>query len=175
MASVPKYALLENERRFLVREPPDLAEAPTRLIEDLYLAPGRLRLRRITPAGGGAVEHKLCKKYGSGDPVSEPIVNVYLTAEEYAALAGLPGRRLRKRRSWVQHDGHRFSVDAFEGPLTGLVMCETEAATPEAIRALAFPPWAGPEVTGDPFFSGAHLATVTAATLAARLAEAAWA
>jgi CYTH domain-containing protein len=167
--ALPKYALLENERRFLVLRAPDLAGARVRLIEDRYLDAGRLRLRRITHFDGHAPEHKLCKKYGSADPASEPIVNIYLTPEEHAAFAALPGRPLRKRRYTARHDGRAFSVDVFEAALAGLVMCEAEAATPEAIRALAFPPWAAREVTGDSFFSGGHLATLTAEALAARL------
>ncbi|HEY1750777.1 MAG TPA: hypothetical protein VGG29_05915 [Caulobacteraceae bacterium] len=166
----PKYALLENERRFLVHALPDLAGARVRLIEDRYLDAGRLRLRRVTHFDGHPPEHKLCKKYGSADPVSGPIVNIYLTAEEHAAFAALPGRPLAKRRHTVAHAGRAFSVDVFEGPLAGLVMCEAEAPTPEAIRALAFPPWATHEVTADPFFGGASLSRLTAPQLAARLA-----
>lgn len=171
-AAIPKYALLENERRFLVREPPELAGVRARLIEDLYLDAGRLRLRRVSHFDGSPPEHKLCKKYGSADPASGPIVNIYLTADEHAALAAaLPGRPLRKRRYTVRHADRAFSVDVFEGALAGLVMCEAEAPTPTAIRALGFPPWAAPEVTGDPFFSGGHLCGVTPDALAARLRE----
>jgi hypothetical protein len=168
-ADIPKYALLENERRFLVHAPPDLSGARVRLIEDRYLDAGRLRLRRITHFDGHPLEHKLCKKYGSPDPASEPIVNVYLTAEEHAAFAGLPGRPLRKRRHTVQYGGRSFSVDVFEGVLAGLVICEAEAPTPAAIRERTFPPWVAREVTDDPFFSGGHLSTLKGETLAARL------
>ena len=166
---VPKYALLENERRFLVLRPPDLAGARVRLIEDRYLEAGRLRLRRITHFDGTAPEHKLCKKYGSADPTSGPIVNIYLTAVEHAAIAVLPGRPLRKRRYTAHHAGRAFSLDVFEGALAGLVLCEAEAPTPKAIRALRFPPWVTCEVTADPFFSGGQLCRVTADELAVRL------
>ena len=166
---IPKYALLENERRFLVAAAPDLAASRVRRIEDRYLDGGCLRLRRITHFDGRPPEFKLCKKYGSADPASGPIVNIYLTAEEHAALAALPGRPLAKRRHTVEHGGRGFSVDVFDGALAGLILCEAEAPSPEAIRALAFPPWASREVTDDPFFTGGHLAGVTAAELAARL------
>jgi hypothetical protein len=166
---IPKYAKLENERRFWVPEPPDLAGARVRLIEDLYLDGSRLRLRAITPRDGGAPEFKFCKKYGSDDPVSEPIVNIYLSAEEHRMMSALPGRRLSKHRHAVAHDGRTFSVDVFGGPLAGLVLCETEAESPAAIRATAFPPWARRELTGDPFFSGVNLARLSAGDLKARL------
>jgi CYTH domain-containing protein len=166
---IPKYAKLENERRFLVLDPPDLTGARSRLIEDLYLDNSRLRLRAITHAEGGAREFKFCKKYGSDDPASGPIVNIYLSAEEHRMLAKLPGARLRKRRHTVVHSERAFSVDVFEGPLEGLVTCETEAESAAAIRALVFPPWARLEVTADPFFTGASLARLTAQALKARL------
>jgi CYTH domain-containing protein len=170
--ALPKYAILENERRFLVAQPPDLGGTRVRLIEDRYLSCGRLRLRRITHFDGQAAEFKFCKKYGSDDPSSEPITNLYLTEPEHAALSDLPGCPLRKRRHTVRWGERAYSVDVFEGPLAGLVTCEAEAASAEAIRALAFPPWAPREVTADPLFSGAHLATLTAEDLAAQLARA---
>lgn len=166
----PKYALLENERRFLAPNPPDLSAAPVRLIEDRYLE-GRLRLRRITHADGQAPEFKLCKKYGSDDPVSAPIVNIYLTEAEHAALASLPGWPLAKRRYRVVHEGQPFSVDVFEGALAGLVLCEKEAGSAAAIRNVAFPPWATLEVTADTFFTGGNLCRTTAEALRARLSE----
>jgi hypothetical protein len=166
---IPKYAMLESERRFLVFGLPDLSGARVRLIEDLYLDDSRLRLRAITAFDGEPRQFKFCKKYGSDDPASGPIVNIYLSAQEYAALCGLPGRRLCKQRYTLAHGGWAFSVDVFEGALAGLIMCEAEAESVEAIRALAFPPWARREVTGDPFFSGGNLARTDAEDLQARL------
>ena len=167
--TLPKYAKLENERRFWVAAPPDLSGARVRLIEDLYLADSRLRLRAITHFDSAEPEFKLCKKYGSDDPTSGPIVNIYLSPAEHTMLATLPGRPLRKRRYTVNHNGRGFSVDLFEGALAGLVMCEAEADSAEAIRAVAFPPWAAREVTDDAFFSGGALCRLTAAELKARL------
>ncbi len=167
--NIPKYARLENERRFWVRDPPDLAGAPVRLIEDLYLDDSRLRLRAITHRDGAAPELKLCKKYGSDDPVSGPITNIYLSADEHRILAALSGKRLVKRRHTVTHDARAFSVDVFEGALVGLVLCEAEAESAEAVRSLVFPPWARRDVTEDPFFSGGNLAGLTAGDLKARL------
>jgi len=166
----PKYALLENERRFLVIDPPDLSGAPARLIEDCYLE-GRLRLRRITHVDGRPPEFKLCKKYGSDDPVSAPIVNIYLSEAEHAALAALPSHPLVKRRYRIVHDGAPFSVDVFEGALGGLVLCEKEAESAAAIRAVAFPLWAIQDVTGDGFFTGGNLCRATAQELQTRLRE----
>jgi CYTH domain-containing protein len=65
--------------------------------------------------------------------------------------------------------GMTYSVDVFESELRGLVICEAEATSPAAIEDLAFPPWAGPEVTHDPFYTGGQLARLSAAQLMARL------
>jgi CYTH domain-containing protein len=167
----PKYALLEHERRFLVLNPPDLAAAPARLIEDVYLDCGRLRLRRITHFDGSATELKLCKKYASADPASAPIVNVYLSPDEFAALTVLPGRPVRKRRYRVLHGERGFGLDVFEGNLAGLILVEAEAASADEVRSVTFPPWAAAEVTADPFFTGGNLARIGAAELRLRLAR----
>lgn len=170
---LPKYAVLENERRFLVRrEAVDaLAISRRRLIEDRYLSGGRMRLRAITDEATGEREFKLCKKYGSADVVSEPIVNIYLSEAEHAAFAILPGADIVKRRCAVEHAGRTFSVDLFLGRLDGLAICEAEAATRDDILALAFPPWAAVEITADAFFSGANLATAAPADVRRRTAE----
>ena len=167
----PKYALFEHERRFLVLDPPDLAGAPARLIEDIYLDRGRLRLRRITPFDGSPTQLKLCKKYGSADPVSGPIVNIYLSPEEYDALALLPGRPLRKRRHRVAFGDRAFGLDVFEDGLAGLMLVEAEATSAEAVRSVRFPPWAALEVTSDPFFTGGNLVRLAATDLHQRLAQ----
>jgi CYTH domain-containing protein len=169
--SIPKYAQLENERRFLVDASllPDLTGLPFRRIEDRYIIGTRLRLRSMTDSATGVRELKFCKKYEGDDPVSGPVTNLYLSEAEHAALAALPARPLSKRRYRLDHDGRLFGVDVFEDELAGLRLCEAEAESREAILALAFPPWAAHEVTADPFFTGGNLSTVTAAELAGRL------
>jgi CYTH domain-containing protein len=171
MSSIPKYARLENERRFLVPTAPDLAGLPFRRIEDRYLDGTRMRLRAMTDSATGARELKFCKKYGGEDPVSAPIVNIYLSEAEHALLAALPGRMLTKRRYRLPHGGREFGLDLFEDELAGLALCEAEADSREAVLALTFPPWAAREVSDDSFFTGGNLCRITAAELATRLAR----
>lgn len=153
MSDLPKYALWEIERRFLVdpAKVPVLDPASERRIEDLYLDGGRLRLRAITWNANGRREFKLCKKYERDDPLQAPITNLYLTAEEHAALAHLPGARLEKRRFSLPP----FGVDLFAD---GLVMAEVEAESRAAVLAIDAPAWATREVTDDPTYSGWSLA-----------------
>ncbi len=152
---LPKYARLENERRFRVdaaRCPP-LAGVPVVRIEDRYLPDTRLRLRRVMGEGVAPI-YKLCRKYLSEDPYSGPIANLYLSAAEYAQLAVLPAAIIDKRRYRV--DG--FGIDVFEGRHAGLILAEIEAETRAALLAVVPPVWAAAEVTDDLRYTGAALA-----------------
>ena len=158
MDAPPKYSRPEYERRFhvIAERLAPLDPAIARLIEDRYIDGGRLRLRRMS---GGGVEtvHKFCKKYGGAAP-GEPIVNIYLSAAEYAVLATLPGSDLVKRRFLLDVAGTMFGVDVFERLHAGLMLCEVEAESQAALDHIALPLWVGEEITGDPDFTGAALA-----------------
>ena len=146
----PKYARAELERRWLVD--PALRPAVDALnfvlIEDRYLADTRMRLRRMTRSDGSSA-CKLTKKYETDRPEARPIVTTYLTEAEYALVASLPGRVLRKRRYHLPHDGRLWSLDLFEGALAGLELTEVEVPDEAALTALVPPPWTLKEVTHD--------------------------
>ena len=157
MEGSPKYARPEHERRFRVvaeRLPP-LDPVTARLIEDRYIAGTRLRLRRMS-GGGRETLLKLTRKYGGPRP--EPITTLYLDANEYALLSALPGALLVKHRHHLPVGDHRFAVDVFAGALAGLMLCEIETESAEALASVVLPDWAGDEVTDDPAFAGATLA-----------------
>jgi hypothetical protein len=158
--NLPKYAQLEIERRMLVVPEllPDLSGLLYTEIEDRYLDAGRLRLRKMTDCSVSESIYKLCKKYGPTDAYEEPIVNIYLTRGEYESLHILPGRDLVKRRYRYEYQGRRFSIDAHTGVLTGLSLCECEAASSAELMEIAFPPFALEDVTADPRYSGVGLA-----------------
>ena len=156
MADLPKYAHWVAERRFLVesRNMPTLKAADARLIEDLYIDGGRLRLRKTTMPGDAEPEFKLAKKYAPDNPLVGPMTNLYLSAEEYAVLNVLPGARLSKRR----HKVGAFVVDVFEGGLQGLVLAECEASNRRAAMAFDVPAWCVREVTNELEYTGWRLA-----------------
>lgn len=168
---MPKYAMIEAERRFIVDKLPHdlLAGAPVTIIEDCYLDGGRLRLRRTVDPQTGAASHKLGKKYPSADAAIRPVVSVYLDEAEFQALASLPGNVLRKRRYRIATKGLWVAVDLFEGTLEGLALGEIETETAERLRDLEPPAWFCHEVTADPFFDGGNLAGLRAGELADRL------
>ena len=136
---------------------PALRELESWLIEDRYFDAGRMRLRRMIREGADPV-YKLCKKYGRVTTYAEPIVNIYLTLEEYNSLLAIPGQDLAKRRYFYEFCDHRFGIDEYGGPLKGLYTCEVEAQPGESVEAIAFPEFAVRDVTADEYFSGANLA-----------------
>ena len=154
-----KYACVERERRFLLAASP--LGVPTRqvLIEDRYLRGTRLRLRRITDleVGGFRPTYKLTQKIPTAGGAPGLITTLYLSADEYTALVGVPADTLRKIRSSFPPLG----VDVFEGPLHGLVLAEAEFETAADEANFPLPTEALAEVTADGRFSGGRLATLT--------------
>lgn len=54
---------------------------------------------------------------------------------------------IEKTRFVVEHGGHRWEIDVFEGDNAGLVVAEIELES--ADEEFALPGWAGEDVTGD--------------------------
>ena len=162
---IGKYACLELERRYLLRElPADLKgqEYNWRIV-DRYLSNSRLRLRRMTSPASGMVIFKLTQKYReAGQEATETIItNMYLNEVEYSSFSQLQGTEITKKRYEYRQQGDLYSIDVFEGPLQGLILAEMEAETAAELAAQPIPSFALKEVTADPFFSGGALAGLT--------------
>jgi adenylate cyclase len=67
------------------------------------------------------------------------------------------GRRVSKTRHFVAHDRNVWEVDEFDGENCGLVVAELELATVDQV--FTRPQWLGEEVSGDPRYLNAALAT----------------
>lgn len=151
-----KYSLPEIERRWLVEIDLEMAKSlygvPFTRIEDIYFPETRLRLRKMT-ASDGAVQYKLCKKYGKQTPLSEPITNLYLSEGEYALLAALPGKRIQKRRYKIEGG----SLDVFELPADAPAIFEKEFPSEAEASAYTPPVFVGKEVTADSAYTCASL------------------
>lgn len=112
--SVPlKYAVVERERRYLLASLPD-AVTSTKEIVDHYVTGTRLRLREVRE-GDGAVIRKLGHKVRlAAGPGEIACTNFYLNDQEWAVLAALPARTLRKKRHMVARDGWLVAIDEHE-------------------------------------------------------------
>jgi hypothetical protein len=167
-----KYAVGEYERRFLLDGIPPGATSPRRIV-DRYIDGTRLRLRTVEHPGGDPdrkLGHK--RRVDEGDPTAILHTSLYLDEVELDVLATLPARELVKTRWAVEAAGWACSVDAFEGPLIGLILLEVDVGNAALLDRFAPPPWAGPEVTLDEALTGGRLAGATLAGLAGPLAAA---
>jgi CYTH domain-containing protein len=146
---------MEVERKFLVAEPPDLADTEANEIEQGYLAigaDGEVRLRR---KGEKLV---LTAKRGSG--ISREEAEIELDRESFEGLWPLTqGRRLQKRRHLIPNGDLTIELDVYEGELEGLVVAEVEFPSEDEARSFEPPEWIGREVTGDERYLNETLAS----------------
>jgi len=168
-----KYARVERERRYLLRELPHglkLADPHTQ-ITDNYVTGTRLRLRKVRTPETNEWALKLTQKHAPDAPdFSRTLVtNIYLSPYEYEVLSVFEGNELRKNRYPYGHDGRAYSVDVFLGPLRGLILAETDFDTDEAMESFDAPAFALLDVTREETFTGARLVELTAEDLRAEL------
>ena len=157
-----RYAQLEREQRWLLKElPPDVTHE--RVIVDHYWIGTSLRLRMIQD--GDEVDYKLCQKVRRqlDDPESVKITNIYLSGEEYHALAVTPSNVVTKSRWSATFDGVRYAVDEFKGRHVGLLLAELELREDEPLSR--GPEFAVADVTNADEYSGGWLAAASAADL----------
>jgi CYTH domain-containing protein len=170
-----KYARIERERRYLLRElPPGLErKSPHTQIFDNYLTGTRLRLRKVREPYKREWTWKLTQKFAP-DPhdFSRTIItNIYLSQYEYEMLSVFEGNEIRKNRYPYEHGGRRYSVDVFLGPLRGLILAETDFETDDELDSFQAPAFALLDVTREETFTGARLVELTAEDLRAELAR----
>jgi CYTH domain-containing protein len=168
-----KYARIERERRFLLRElPEDFNRAAEHVqIWDNYITNTRLRLRKVRYPKTNQWITKLTQKYAiePGDLSRTKITNTYLSATEYEVLSVFEGNEIRKNRYPFEHEGRKYSVDIFIGDLLGLILAETDFGTDEELDSFTMPSFAFREVTEDPMFTGGSLVLLTADDIRKRI------
>jgi CYTH domain-containing protein len=158
-----KYAQIERERRFLVRDLPRDEPSARRAITDLYVEGTRVRLRRSVGVVDGQDEvlQKLTQKIPDSVPVGGrrgSITTMYLSDPEYERMAKLPGRRLTKHRLSFPPMG----VDVFHEPLEGLMIAEAEFSDDDEMLKFVAPSWCEEEITEHFGFTGGNLARIAA-------------
>lgn len=146
---------LEVERKFRVaRLPAGLDDLPRKRLAQGYLATGEVevRLRRADD------ETFLTIKAGEGLVRAEE--ELPIDAARFERLWPLTeGRRVEKVRHLIAHDGRTIELDVFGGANEGLVLAEVEFPSAGAAAAWQTPEWFGDDVTGDPAYRNASLAS----------------
>ena len=141
-----KYARVEHERRFLLRDlPKELIRTDPHLqITDSYITGTRLRIRKVRDPRTNKWTVKLTQKFApnTSDLSRTLITNIYLNAIEAETLGVFAANEIRKNRYYFEFEGRRFSVDMFLGDLLGLVLAETSFEIEEEMAFFTVPRFA---------------------------------
>ena len=175
VAEGQKYARVERERRFLLRDMPEPLTRASQHVQiwDNYITGTRLRLRKIRTPQTKKWTLKLTQKYTPAPPdfSRTVITNTYLSAAEYEVLSVFEGNEIRKNRYAYEYEGRKYSIDVFLGALWGLILAETEFKSDEELRTFTPPPFVAREVTNDETFTGGRLVELTFEELRERQAS----
>lgn len=111
-----KYAQGELERRFLIRNHPEILDnLPSKTIIDRYLDNTALRVRKVID--GEDVQYKFTKKlphHSNGIKV-QWVSTIYISREEYEILMQLPGKLIQKKRYYyTPPSGEVIGIDEIE-------------------------------------------------------------
>jgi CYTH domain-containing protein len=161
-----KYARVERERRYLLRDLPEgITRADPHLqITDNYMTGARLRLRKVREPRTNKWTVKFTQKFAP-DPedLSRTIItNTYLNALEAEVLSTIfNSNEIRKNRYPFEFEGRKFSVDMFLGDLFGLVLAEVSFETDEELDQFTKPPFVLADVTNELLFTGGRLCELT--------------
>jgi CYTH domain-containing protein len=160
-----KYARVERERRYLLRDLPEgLTRADPHLqITDNYITGTRLRIRKVREPRTNKWTVKFTQKFAPNpDDLSRTIItNTYLNALEAETLSVFNANEIRKNRYYFDYEGRKFSIDMFLGDLFGLVLAEVGFETDEEVDNYPTPPFALADVTNNPLFTGGRLCELT--------------
>jgi CYTH domain-containing protein len=164
-----KYALIERERRYLLRDLPEgLSRADHHLqITDIYITGTRLRIRKVRDPKTNKWIVKFTQKFAPNpnDFSRTIITNTYLSALEAEMLSMFNANEIRKNRYKFEFAGRTFSVDMFLGDLFGLVLAETGFDSDEEMDSFPLPSFAVADVTNNELFTGGRLSELTFAEI----------
>jgi CYTH domain-containing protein len=164
-----KYALIERERRYLLRDLPEgLSRADHHLqITDIYITGTRLRIRKVRDPKTNKWIVKFTQKFAlnPNDFSRTIITNTYLSATEAEMLSMFNANEIRKNRYKFEFEGRTFSIDMFLGDLFGLVLAETGFNSDEGMDDFPLPSFAVADVTNNELFTGGRLSELTFAEI----------
>jgi CYTH domain-containing protein len=160
-----KYARVERERRYLLRDLPEgLSRADHHLqITDNYITGTRLRIRKVRDPQTNKWIVKFTQKFAPNpaDFSRTIITNTYLNAIEAETLSIFAANEIRKNRYKFEFEGREFAIDMFIGDLFGLVLAETSFDNDDELDNFPAPPFAVADVTNNETFTGGRLSELS--------------
>ena len=150
---------MEIERKFLVKEVPDLTNSAYKEIKQLYLSyDPEVRIRKrdnkyfITRKNNGTLIREEVE-----DEISETAFEV---------LSGLAqGRTIDKTRYLYPCNGAILELDVYRDELEGLITVEVEFDDIEDVTDFSIPSWFGEEVTSDSRYKNQNLSRLNLSEL----------
>lgn len=144
---------MEIEKKYLLKELPDLSVYEYHKIEQAYLCTGPVvRVRRE--------DENYYMTYKGGGLMSREEYNLPLTQESYEHLkAKADGNVISKTRYLIPLGKENLvaEVDVFEAPFAPLIMAEVEFESEEQANAFEAPEWFGEEVTFDGRYHNSYM------------------
>ena len=154
---MPKYALVERERKFLIS--PDhinINGLPYKHITDHYILNTAIRFRMVTDGNG--TTYKLTKKTPLNKTGEQQITTIYLSREEYLLLNSFECIAVEKTRHLVAAGPLVIGLDRYTNLSEELWIAEIEFATQVEMNNFQMPLTYIREVTTSPEFNGFELA-----------------
>ena len=144
---------MEIERKYLLKELPELEKFEFHKIEQAYLCTGPVvRVRRE--------DDSYYMTYKGGGMLAREEYNLPLTAESYEHLkAKADGNVISKTRYLIPLGIEDLvaEVDVFEPPFAPLIMAEVEFKSEEQANTFVAPNWFGEDVTFDGKYHNSYM------------------
>lgn len=144
----------EIERKFLVQDDGwrQLARDPVRIRQGYIIGSTKASVR-VRVSGERAWLNIKSATVGVSRAEFDYEIPLYEAEQLIDTLCVRP--LIEKTRYFVDHAGHCWEVDVFEGDNAGLVVAEIELGAED--ESFERPPWAGKEVSQDPRYYNAAL------------------
>lgn len=142
---------MEIERKFLIKELPDLSQYSYVDIEQGYLSTQPvLRIRKKND--------KYILTYKGAGLMAREEIEADLTREAYDHLKEkIDGHLISKRRYLIPLDPYTIELDVFSGHMSGLIMAEVEFPDIASADSFAPPAWFGQDVTSDSRYHNSNM------------------
>lgn len=142
---------MEIERKFLIKELPDLSQYESKHITQGYLSTNPVV--RVREDGD-----KYYLTYKGKGLLAREEANLPLTKESFEHLVEKSdGKIIRKTRHLIPLVPYTIELDVFEGDHAPLIMAEVEFPSIEAANAFTPPAWFGEDVTEDPRYHNSNM------------------
>lgn len=142
---------MEIERKYLIKELPDLTQ-----FTNHHITQGYLNTNPVVRVREDGDKYYLTYK-GKGLLAREE-ANLPLTKEAFEHLVEKSdGKIIRKTRYLIPFDPYTIELDVFEGDHAPLIMAEVEFPSIEEANSFTPPAWFGKEVTNDPAYHNSNM------------------